>query len=264
MTTPERPKGSAFFLACSTFTILPVPQHPYDPRHMASVLAYFPWMGLAGIALAIAIIVLTELMAAATLLRAVLVVGVLIAMTGAIHLDGFADTVDALMSHRDRDEQLRIMRDPHIGTFAVVALIFWALIATAAWSSLLARSHWPTLGAALVTEIFGRSLSGLYSATLPSAHRDGMQHTQTSRQAPVVRPALTVAYLLSSAAMIAFGHYAGIIAVVLATVTALIFRRFSKRAFHGATGDLAGFLFTVIQAMTWLILALAGGLPKWF
>jgi len=44
----------------------------------------------------------------------------LAALTGGIHLDGLADTFDALGSGRDR--MLEVMRDPHIGTFGVVAV----------------------------------------------------------------------------------------------------------------------------------------------
>jgi len=46
----------------------------------------------------------------------------LAALTGGIHLDGLADTFDALGSGRDREGMLQVMRDPHVGTFGVVAV----------------------------------------------------------------------------------------------------------------------------------------------
>ena len=45
-----------------------------------------------------------------------------VAATGGIHLDGFADTSDALSSYGDREKKLAILKDPHCGAFAVIRL----------------------------------------------------------------------------------------------------------------------------------------------
>jgi adenosylcobinamide-GDP ribazoletransferase len=45
-------------------------------------------------------------------------------LTGALHLDGLADTADGLFSHRSREEALRIMKDSRVGTMGLLALIF--------------------------------------------------------------------------------------------------------------------------------------------
>lgn len=46
-----------------------------------------------------------------------------IILTGALHLDGLADTVDGIFSYRPKEKILEIMRDPHIGTNGVISLI---------------------------------------------------------------------------------------------------------------------------------------------
>lgn len=51
----------------------------------------------------------------------------LVGITGGLHLDGLADTADGLLSHRGREEALRIMRDSRIGTWGVLALV-WVLL----------------------------------------------------------------------------------------------------------------------------------------
>ena len=45
-------------------------------------------------------------------------------LTGALHLDGLADTADGLFSHRSREQALRIMKDSRVGTMGLLALIF--------------------------------------------------------------------------------------------------------------------------------------------
>lgn len=44
-------------------------------------------------------------------------------LTGMLHLDGYMDVCDALLSRRDKQEKLRILKDPHTGAFAVISVI---------------------------------------------------------------------------------------------------------------------------------------------
>ena len=48
-------------------------------------------------------------------------------ITGGIHLDGYADTCDALSSYGDREKKLEILKDPHCGAFAVIRLCSYFL-----------------------------------------------------------------------------------------------------------------------------------------
>ena len=43
-------------------------------------------------------------------------------------MDGFMDTIDALSSHKSRDDKIRILDDPHTGAFAIIYAIFYVLI----------------------------------------------------------------------------------------------------------------------------------------
>lgn len=58
----------------------------------------------------------------------IILIALLIVLTGGIHLDGLADTIDGLWGGKDREQALRIMRDEHIGSYGVIALIV-ALVA---------------------------------------------------------------------------------------------------------------------------------------
>ncbi len=68
-------------------------------------------------------------------------------VTGGIHLDGYADTCDALSSYGDREKKLEILKDPHCGAFAVIRLCsyFAAYLCPLppAWSS---RPGWACAG----------------------------------------------------------------------------------------------------------------------
>ncbi|HHX19402.1 MAG TPA: adenosylcobinamide-GDP ribazoletransferase [Clostridiaceae bacterium] len=251
-------------MAMSTFTVIPFPQYTFHPVYLSWSLAFFPLAGFAGAVLAGAALYLLQLLGVSVFFRAVTALTLLILSSGAIHLDGFADTCDALLSRRDRRVQLEIMRDPHIGVYAVIGTVLLLLTALAAWIEILATGRVLLIVASLLYGVFGRSLSGLYSASLPSARSDGMQRALRERMPRKATGLLTVILLLSALAVIATAHWSGVIAVVLSFLLLLMFRRFSVKAFGGATGDLAGFLFSVTEVTVWVVFALTQALPPWY
>jgi|BioPla2DNA2_1021312.scaffolds.fasta_scaffold26571_3 adenosylcobinamide-GDP ribazoletransferase len=254
----------SFCLAMSTFTVIPFPQYAFNPVHLSWSFAFFPFAGLVGAALAGVSLYVLRLLGMSIFFRAVTVLVVLILSSGAIHLDGFADTCDALFSRRDRRAQLEIMRDPHIGVYAVVGTVLLLSMALAAWTVILATGRTLLAFASLLYGVFGRSLSGLYSASLPSARREGMQYAFRQKMPRKVRGFLVVILLLSTLAVVATAHWSGVIAVMLSFLFFLYFCRFSARAFGGATGDLAGFLLSVTEVGGWVVFSLTQALPVWY
>lgn len=251
-------------MAMSTFTIIPFPQYTFHPVYLSWSLAFFPLAGFAGAAFAGASLFLLSLLGLSAFFRAVTVLVLLVLSSGAIHLDGFADTCDALFSRRDRRVQLEIMRDPHIGVYAVIGTVLLLLTALAAWTEILATERILLIIASLLYGVFGRSMSGLYSASLPSARRDGMQYALRERMPRKAKGILIFFLSISALSVIATAHWSGVIAVGLSLIFFLLFSRFSLKAFGGATGDLAGFLFCVTEVGGWVIFALTRALPAWY
>lgn len=98
-----------------------------DRRHLADSLVYFP---LIGAFLGLILIVIHYCLKAIfpqNPLSLILVIALII-LTRALHLDGLADTCDALFSSKDKAEMLSIMRDSHKGTFGVIAIVTLILL----------------------------------------------------------------------------------------------------------------------------------------
>ncbi|HHW92900.1 MAG TPA: adenosylcobinamide-GDP ribazoletransferase [Clostridiaceae bacterium] len=254
----------SFCLAMSTFTVIPFPQYAFHPVDLSWSLVFFPLAGLVGAAFAGASLFLLRLLGVGVFFRAVVALALLILSSGAIHLDGFADTCDALFSRRDRRVQLEIMRDPHIGVYAVIGTVLLLLTALAAWTEILATGRELLIVASLVYGVFGRSLSGLYSASLPSARGEGMQHAMHERVPKIAKGTLIVFLVCSALSVIAMAHWSGMIAVGLSLIVFVLFSRFSIKAFGGATGDLAGFLLSITEVAGWAVFALTQRLPAWY
>lgn len=110
-----------FFSALSFLTLIPSGRFAGKPEG-ASIL-YFPLVGiligglLAGVDWLGSLFLYDEL-------RALVDVAFLALITGGLHLDGLADSTDALYFHHDREKSLEIMKDPRVGVMGVLTLLF--------------------------------------------------------------------------------------------------------------------------------------------
>lgn len=150
-------------VAFAMFSAVPVPQFVWDEKNMRYALCAFPLVGL----LCGALWCVCGVLPLPAPARAAGFCLVPVWVTGGIHLDGYADTCDALASYGDREKKLEILKDPHCGAFAVIRLCSYF----AAYLCLAACVQFtPRVGAlwtlALVLE---RALSGLAVAAFPMA-----------------------------------------------------------------------------------------------
>ncbi len=157
--------------AVRLLTIIPVPvPSEFDAAAMSRSVALFPLVGLAiggttaGVAW-LASLVMPDLVAAA------LAVVAAVALTGALHLDGLADTADGLFGGRTPQRRLEIMRDPHIGVFGAVAVALVLLLKLATVSALVGAGEWAAI--ALVPAL-GRLAAVAVTGAFPYVRADGL------------------------------------------------------------------------------------------
>jgi adenosylcobinamide-GDP ribazoletransferase len=112
-----------FIAALRFLTIIPLPGSVgTEPEDLQGALPYF---GLVGIVLGIfsGLIAWGLWSIFPPMVAAVLLVIVLLSYSGAMHLDGLADSADGFFSARKREQILEIMRDSRIGVMGVIALV---------------------------------------------------------------------------------------------------------------------------------------------
>lgn len=240
-------------VAFAMFSAIPVPQPTWNEKNMRYVMCAFPLVGVAcGIAYALwaAICGLWPvpawLQAAGYCLAPVF-------LTGGIHLDGYADTCDALASYADAAKKQEILKDPHCGAFALIRVCSYFVAYFALVASLtMDRPTLLCLGLGFVLE---RTLSGWAVATLPIAKHTGLVHTFASTADRVtVRRVLTVMALLLAVAMILAGGFAGGAMVAAALLVLWRYRTVSQKQFGGISGDLAGWFLQKTEI--WMLAAL--------
>jgi adenosylcobinamide-GDP ribazoletransferase len=118
----------SFLAALQFLTSIPVPlKRKLSPEQLGRATTYFPMVGLIiGIILAILNWLLGFILPSAVV-NALLIVALVI-LTGALHLDGFADTCDGLAGHKPVEERWRVMRDSRTGAFGVVGVVLLLLV----------------------------------------------------------------------------------------------------------------------------------------
>lgn len=122
--------------ALQFLTVIPVKAGEPDDRKVKAAIIYFPIIGsLIGLVLAVAAKLLSFLNLGQLCINTMLLI-LLAFLTGGLHLDGLADTFDGIAGGKGKDEMLRIMRDPHIGTMGALSIFLTVILEIALLSEL--------------------------------------------------------------------------------------------------------------------------------
>ena len=157
-----------FICAVQFLTRLPTPQiKDFAAEDLSRAAAFFPLVGLIiGAVLAGAV---TALAKVDPWIAGLVGVVMWVWITGGLHLDGLADVADALgAAHRSPERFLEVLRDPHVGAFAVIVIAL-QIAAKLVLLAVIARSgQTAALIAALVlVPAWARWGTMLWSATVP-------------------------------------------------------------------------------------------------
>ena len=116
----QRTRWPGFLSAVQFLTIIPCGHRPaFDAR---AALPFFPLCGLLIGAILTGVHTLSGLWCPAPVVALLDVVSLAV-LTGALHLDGLADTADGLYGHRSQEQALAIMKDSRIGAMGTVSVI---------------------------------------------------------------------------------------------------------------------------------------------
>ncbi|KIC43426.1 cobalamin biosynthesis protein CobS [Ruegeria sp. ANG-R] len=221
-------------VALVLLTRLPLPKLPEASFARQARAAWaFPLAGLIVGALACGVAWIAIWVQLPTFAAASLLVATLIIVTGAMHEDGLADTVDGLWGGFSAERRLEIMKDSHIGTYGVLALLLSQLLRIAAIATLLGAGM---LTGVLAACVFSRALMPALMTLLPNARQTGLSHSVGAPPLPTVLAGLVLAALLS---LVLLGSLA-FAPMLFAMIAGGIVARIAKAKIGGQTGDILG------------------------
>lgn len=225
----------AFLLALQFLTCIPVRvSGDVTPRLMARAMIWFSVVGLMlGGVLALADVGLRALFP--PLASAALLLAMWVALTGALHLDGFLDCCDGLLVAKPPEKRLEILRDTRVGAFAVVGAICLLLVKFAVLLELATDRR---MAALLVIPALTRAAM-VYAARAYPYARQGPGLGQLFRDDLTWREVLVTAVVAVAAAGLALGVLGLALALCVWLMTVAI-AWWVRRRIPGLTGDVYG------------------------
>ena len=242
---------NGFFLAWQFLTLLPggLKDAEIAPRDFGRSAAYYPLVGLLlGLLLWGAYWLLSH--AFPRPLCDGLVVLLLAVLTGALHLDGLADTLDGLAAGKSAAERLQIMKDHRVGTFGAVGLILILGIKFLALNSLPEEVLGKALPAALALSRWSM-VQLIYRS--PYARREGGLGKVFKEN--VRKGEMVLAMALSLIVAVFLFRFWGAILWLAVGLSALGIQVFFARKIGGITGDVLGAANEVHEVLALLLIS---------
>ena len=238
----------AFFMCQSMFCAIPAPQ-VWDEKARDKMLLFLPVVGLE---LGLIWWALTYVCRMLPPLMAALILSIYpYFATGFLHLDGFMDVTDAVRSYRSLERRREILKDSHVGSFAVIGIVILLLSQFVCFASMSEAVDHRVF-------IFIPAVSRCCSALAVTA----LKPMSTSQYAAQEKPKSHVAVLLAMLAVFLLGGFllcgrqaAALLGVLIGYGVAL---RRGYRSLEGMNGDIAGYALSIGELCGVAVIALGG------
>lgn len=243
-----------FLMAISMFTVIPLPRYEWDDEGGKNIMKFYPIIGLIVGIIWCGVYKLLSLIGASTMVIASITLITPFIVTGMLHLDGYMDVCDALLSRRDKKEKLRILKDPHTGAFAVISVIMLFIVNFSSLYTVIDINK-NSIGLILIP-IISRSLMGYLLLSKESMKGSSLGAFFKQGTGKIDKVILLVGLIISSIiTTIIFGFYGLILASLMIIISTVLVNK-ACREFDGMSGDSAGYGLVIGEAVGVLILAL--------
>lgn len=236
---------NGFILQLQFLTRLPVPlKIKFEERAFARGIIFAPVIGFI-IGVAIAGVYLLAGLLDARSLAVLLALVAEIALTGGLHLDGFADMCDGLFSYRDRERMLAIMKDSRIGTNGALGLI---LLILAKFILLMSLPERHLVACLMIMPVLGRMTIAWSVGISPYARKDepGLAGSLIQHTGIIEIAASTV---ISLGIAIMFLKIAALPLAMIVIAASLMVNLFAVKKIGGITGDVLGGVIEISEVL---------------
>lgn len=237
-----------YIVALQFLTIIPLPfTVRYDEKSLGRSMALFPLVGLTLGALLVGADYLLFPLFPPRVVTLILIV-LMTAVTGALHLDGVADVCDGLAARGDRERFLRVMKDPHIGAVGAVGVALTLLLK---YEALCAIPFAHRAEALLVFPMVARFAQVFFTVGSNRARDDGLGSLFIAGVGPFE---LVIATGLTLGIVLALLGLQGLWVVAIALAVTWGFKFWAHRRLGGITGDLIGCASEINEIVVLLVM----------
>lgn len=260
-------------MSLGMFSSIPCPYRPWNERARHLMLVFLPLVGLVAGFIWYGLYRLTDWVNTPLQVQTAVLMLYPYLITGFLHLDGFMDTSDAILSRRSLEEKLRILKDPHTGAFAVISVAVLFILCFASMTAALEQLHFkqsldiaegdPMLALILIPVITRCCSAVAVLAGKPLAHSQYREGPDARRPAAAVTAICLIGLAAVAASLLIGAGRCGVEAtwsvplVLAAAAAAYLAALFGAvRQLKGVSGDIAGYSLTIAEAFAVLMLAL--------
>ena len=235
----------AFCMSFSMFCAIPTPfAHVWEDSVRSLMLVVFPFVGTVIGAIWAGAGVLMRYFGCPHLFAAAILTLLPYWLSGGIHLDGFMDCCDDVISRRPLEKKREILKDSHVGSFAVMSLSMLLLIGFAAFASFDGSEN---LWILVLVATASRACSAIGVSTLrPMGHSEYAGNFQKGiSKGNIITLALILAFCFAIG-WFAFG-LCGIVTVLATALGYVAFTAYTFRELDGFSGDVTGLGTTMAE-----------------
>jgi len=239
----------AFAMCQSMFCSIPFPGNIWDEKARDKMLLFLPIVGLEIGAIWAGLAWLCNVLNLPILVKGLILSVYPYLVTGFIHLDGYMDVTDAVKSYRNLERRREILKDSHVGAFAVIGIVLLLLAQFAFLAS--AREN-----ADLRILVFVPAVSRCCSALAVTA----LKPMNTSQYADQKKPKSHIVILISmtavflAAGFLFCGHYGFVLVGCLAGYGIAL--RKAYKSLEGMNGDISGYSLSIAELYAAAVYAL--------
>lgn len=241
-------------MALGMFCSIPLPSHIWDKQLMPQMVISLPLVGLVIGTIWWAICLLLNALHIPFMLTAAVMALIPFLIAGFIHLDGYMDTSDAILSRRPLEDRLRILKDPTVGAFAVIMLVILLLMQFAAMYTIAENMSYLALLITICT--LSRSCSAI--SILNLRHMPISNYVSLLAQKIHIPHTIFVSAVAISSISLSF-LYAGFFGLIVSAAVILgyaIAMAVVYNNFRGVSGDLLGYALVLSELCGLIALAI--------
>lgn len=234
----------AVIIAFAMYSKVPMPRVDWSKENMKYAICFFPLVGAVIGSVYLGVFYLCDLLHIGNTLKTIVLVLLPVLITGGIHVDGFIDTMDAKSSYAERERKLEILKDSHVGAFAVIGSIVYFLLNIGFTSEIEKESVFIIA----MGFVFSRALSGYSIVSFKGAKKDGLLATFSNKASKRIVQIVMIIYLIAvMAGMFIANYIVGSFCIFVGFGCFFHYRNMAYKEFGGTTGDLAGYFLQVCE-----------------
>lgn len=244
----------SFFMSLSMFSVIPAPKYKWDDKNVRHILKFYPFVGAIIGGLWYLIYMILNYFSINYILMSAILVAFPVYITGMLHLDGFMDVSDAILSRRDRETKIKILKDSCTGAFSVISLVILIMFEYASINTILLEKK--EIIFIIFIPIISRSFSALMilinkdlkASTLTKFFKENTNKFDRILQIIIISILIIIIYLL-------LGIKYDIILVIMCIC--MFYKTYKNvKDLDGINGDVAGYCLITGELVGLITLAL--------